>query len=49
MPVANPAEFVRAAEEARKLGKQFVLMLVQKKDGLQWVAVLSTPPSPPSP
>lgn len=47
--VTNPAEFEQAAEMARKLGRDFVAMLVQKKDGLQWVAVLSRPPAPPSP
>ena len=49
LPVINPAEFEEAATAARKLGRHLVPMLVQKKDGLQWVAVLSKPPMLPSP
>ncbi len=44
MPIANPADFASAIQTARKLGRYFVPMLVQKKDERQWIAVFSKPP-----
>jgi serine protease Do len=49
MPVANPDEFMKAVEAARKLGRHYVLMLVQKKDERQWVGVFSKPFALPAP
>jgi serine protease Do len=47
--VAAPADFTRAVQTARKLGRYFVPILVQKKDERQWIAVFSKAPTLPSP
>ena len=49
MPIANPADFTKAVQAARRLGLYFVPMLVQKKDEQQWIAVFSKLPSLASP
>jgi serine protease Do len=41
--VVNPADFSQGVEQARKLGRHYVLMLVQSKKGRRWVAVFSKP------
>ena len=48
MPIANPADFTKSVQAARRLDRYFVPMLVQKKDERQWIAVFSKlPPSSP--
>ncbi|MBV9749919.1 MAG: trypsin-like peptidase domain-containing protein [Acetobacteraceae bacterium] len=47
--VANPTDFANAVQAARKLGRYFVPMLVQKKDERQWIAVFSRVPHLASP
>ncbi len=49
MPIANPADFTKSVEAARKLGRYFVPMLVQKKDERQWIPVFSKLPPLASP
>ena len=48
-PIASPADFTRSVQAARRLGRYFVPMLVQKKGGRQWIAVFSKLPPLASP
>jgi serine protease Do len=48
-PIASPADFTTAVQAARGLGRYFVPMLVQKKDGERWIAVFSKLPPLASP